>query len=295
MNDLLKFKPKFDSYLSRCKGVLPSAFSFVNIAAWSDFFRFEWVERDGCLCVFAHQDIGCFQYLPPLGPCTPEIVDFCFAHMRAVNKGSALTRMENVDPVLLETFDPARYIVEPRAHEYCYFRRDIADMRGPGYASPRWMWNHFRKRHAYTFEPFGSGDLDECRKLYQRWAAAKSGNVDDLYRHMLAENEIAHRRVMENAGALGVTGRVVRVNGTIAAYTFGYPVGAKMFCDVFEITDPDLKGLPTVIFREFCRDEEVAVYDFINVMDDFGMPRIGQTKMHFKPRFLWPSYTVRPR
>jgi len=82
---------------------------------------------------------------------------------------------------------------------------------------------------------------------------------------MLEENRGVHELVMRYYNQLGLIGRVVLVEGQVKAYSFGFPLGGNMFCVLFEITDLDIKGLPVYIFREFCRDEVLEQYQFINV------------------------------
>ncbi|PIW57995.1 MAG: hypothetical protein COW13_05670 [Candidatus Omnitrophica bacterium CG12_big_fil_rev_8_21_14_0_65_50_5] len=294
MHDLLSQKQLFDSYLKHQAGVQSSAFSFVNIFAWADFFRFEFKIIGGCLCVFAHQDIGCFQYLPPLGKdVTAEVIDECFRYMKDINRGSGLSRVEHVPQEMRALFDVKLYRSEARAPEYVYDRREIENMKGLALASQRWLWNHFTKHHVYTFEPYCADDLQECRDLYERWAQNRLvRHTDETYQEMMRENRVVHRRVLEAFRDLDVIVRVVKINGQIAGYTAGYPVSQNTFCDLFEITDLSFKGLPTAMFRRLCADADVARYDFINAMDDFGLPDVQRTKMSFKPRFLLPSYTV---
>ena len=135
--------------------------------------------------------------------------------------------------------------------------------------------------------------LKECLGLYRQWAdGRKLACSDDIYCHMLQENEGVHALVLRHYRKLGLTGRVVIVDGKIKAYSFGFPVTEDMFCILFEIADLDIKGLPVYVFREFCRDAALRKYKFINVMDDFEMEGVRQTKMSFHPCVLLPSYVV---
>ena len=63
---LLEQKALVESFLTQGPRPL-SGFSFVSVFAWCDFFDFEFKMIGKSLCVFAHQEEGCFLYLPPLG------------------------------------------------------------------------------------------------------------------------------------------------------------------------------------------------------------------------------------
>ena len=86
MSELLSQKKIFDQYLQRDNPQL-SSWAFVSIFGWQDFFRFEFKEIEGRLCVFAYYELGCFLYLPPLGGAlTQNVVQTVFDEMNAVNK-----------------------------------------------------------------------------------------------------------------------------------------------------------------------------------------------------------------
>jgi hypothetical protein len=95
-----------------------------------------------------------------------------------------------------------------------------------------------------------------------------------------------------NHDRLGMMARVVKVDGRIVAYTFGYPLTRRDFCVFAEITDRAFKGLPSFIFSEFCGDPEVVPFERVNVMDAFALPKLEQTKYSFRPIETLPVYTV---
>src|SRR5207245_3921922 len=116
--------------------------------------------------------------------------------------------------------------------------------------------------------------------------------VSDLAAHLAADAEHAHRHGITRAADLGLIGRVVEVEGRIAAYTFGYPLNATTFCILFEIADRNIKGLGAYIFREFCR--ELESYELIDTMDDSGLEGLRRAKLAYHPIRLVESYIVSP-
>lgn len=293
MSDLLSRQSWIESFFPEHRYNL-SAFSVVNLFAWEDFFHFEFVVMDECLCVFAHQEAGCFQYWPPLGQnVTREVILKCFAHMHGINGSSGLSRIENVPQELLEVFDPKDFRREKRADEYCYDRRALAELAGADYRSHRWACNHFTERHAWMFGALKPDHLSACAELYEIWAAHRlAHNPDEMFQAMIHENRDVHRKMLENAGRLNLTACGLFFDGRLAAYTAGYPLNERVFCDLLEVADPQIKGAAAVVFRELCRDEAVARYHIINAMDDFGLPNVQRTKMSYHPQSLIPSYTV---
>lgn len=134
----------------------------------------------------------------------------------------------------------------------------------------------------------------DCAALYQDWAQGRrpvyAGNAVAL--QMLEENAGVHQLALRHYQDLGLTGRVVTIDGKVRAYTFGYPLNAEIFCVLFEIADLSFSGLGVFIFREFCRDAALTPYKFINVMDDFELGNIERAKNSFRPAVLLPSYVI---
>ena len=294
--DFLSRQREIADWLSRRERVL-SASSFVNLFAWKDFFTFRIDEIDGNLCVFADQPVGTFLYWPPLGGTLSRVAaETCFARMREQNKGGSMSRIENVSRGDLIFFDPQRYASHLQGHEYVYYRKDIADLKGDDYKSKRHDINQLMRRTHLEYRPFMSSDFKGCAELFDRWLdKRRRQHEDETYRHMLQENRSVHRLLLQNTNALELLGRVVTVDDRIAGYTFGYPLSEYVFCDLLEVTDPAVTGLSAFLFREFCADEAVQGFTFVNAMDDFGMPNISQGKLSYRPAFLEPIYSVSER
>lgn len=294
---LLERKELIQQYLREAPGLL-SSFSFINIFAWQEFFQFEFEVIDGNLCVFARHDGGTFLYLPPLGKnISAKTIAACFERMAKANRVKGVARIENVHVHQLALFPPEEFSRYNKGCEYCYYRKDLVNLTGNSYKSKRSSYNHFVKNYRFQYLPYEDSMRGECAVLYKDWAESR--------RPVYAENRVALQMLEENAGVhqlalrhykeLGLTGRVVTIDGKIMAYTFGYPLNAQTFCVLFEIADLSFNGLGVFVFREFCRDAALTPYKFINVMDDFELENIHRTKLSFRPVALLPSYIIRPR
>jgi hypothetical protein len=285
---LLARKAELDGWFSRRKPVLSSR-SFVNVFIWTDVFDFDIEDFDGNKLVLARQHGAEFLYCPPLGEAiSPRAVEAAFARM----KGGA-ARIEAVSSDELAAFDEGRYRAHLQGEEYYYERARIAALAGNDHHSKRSDLNSFLRQHTPVFRSFVPSDAPACRDLFDRWLDKRRASYeDDIYRAMLVENRSVHRRMIDNAAALGVIGRVVELNGMIVGYTFGYPLNSETFCVALEVTEPGFKGLTTFIFREFCADAQVAPFKFINAMDDFGMPGVARAKRSWRPAHMENTYSI---
>lgn len=291
---LLERKELVQRYLREVPGQL-SSFSFINIFTWQDFFQFEFETIDGNLCVFARHEAGTFLYLPPLGKnVSPATIAKCFERMDKVNRNKGVSRVENVHAQQLPLFPAGEFSHYNKGYEYCYYRKDLANLTGNAYKSKRSSYNHFAKNYQFKYLPYEDSMREECAALYRDWADSRRPVYADnaVSLQMLEENAGVHRLALRHYKELGLTGRVVVIDGKVKAYTFGYPLNEQTFCVLFEIADLACNGLGVFIFREFCRDAALAPYKFINVMDDFELKNIQRTKDSYHPVILLPSYTV---
>lgn len=295
--NLLEQRNLIEQYLKENPQSL-SAFSFVSIFAWKDFLDYEILKLDGSLCIFAKDEAGTFMYLPPLGRnVKPATIDQCFELMHErnnpVGKAHGVSRIENVDAKRLNLFPEKKFKRTLKAYEYCYYRKDLVALKGNDYKSKRNDYNYFIKHYQPEYLPFSFNDKEECWALYDQWSAGrKKWPRDEAYLYMLEDNRQVQQTILKNYDVLELVGRVVRVKGKIAGYTLGYPLSENMFCVLFEIADLNFKGLSVYLFREFCNDPKLAGFPFVNAMDDFALENIQKTKLSFRPRILFPSYTL---
>ncbi len=293
MIELLAKKKLVEEYLQKTPEKL-SAFSFVSIFSWKDFFEFEFRVIKRNLCVFARNPVGVFLYLPPLGEnIDGDVVESCFDLMEKENKGNGVSRIENVSQSQLEIFDKKRFSFFKKGYEYCYFKNDLIQLKGNAYKSKRSDYNHFASHYGGSFDLFEDKMTAECLALYERWAEGRKKKYSsDIFHLMIEDNRSVHEVCMKHFKNLDLLGRVVKVNERIEAYSFGYKLNDETFCVLFEIANLSLKGISTFIFREFCRDPKLKDLRFINVMDDFELENVNKTKMSFHPVMLLPSYSV---
>ena len=290
---LLSRREEIESRLNFRRQTL-SGMSFIDLFLWQDFFDYRFEEIAGNLCVFASQPVGSFLYWPPLGKSLSlAAVEECFERMGALNNGSGLTRIERISKEDLASFSDSRFETKLQAEEYVYSRPNIVNLAGHAFKSKRHDIHLCLRSFHPEYRPFTTEDIPGCLDLFERWLDKRRGqHEDDLYRRLLEENRVVHRLAMDYADRLGLVGRVVLAEGKVVAYTFGYPLDDDVFCDLFEVTDPEIPGLPAFIFREFCADEALRAFPWINAMDDCGMPNMRRAKLSWRPVRLEPVYSV---
>ena len=186
--------------------------------------------------------------------------------MLETNRNPQIARIENVPqemlPFLLDqhlegrghSYPPDTVVVKET--EFLYETQALAQLKGNRYKSKRHAYNAFVARDPNAnLSRYSPADRAECLALYDTWQESRAAKCSDaIYRAMLEDSRCAHQIGLAHADALGLIGRVVKINGHIRGWTFGYPLNADTFCILFEVTDLEIKGLAQFIYREFARE-----------------------------------------
>lgn len=287
----LKDKKLFADFLELKTHYL-SSYAFVNIYIWKGLFEIYWMRVEDSLCAFFKDRIGCFLYLPPLSKVPrSEIIREVFIIMDTFNKNKDISRIENVEDKELSFYKKLGYEYKEKSGDYICQRMDLVNLRGNKFKSKRACFNYFTKHYEFEYLPFSLRQKESCLKLYVNWMKErKSQSQDLLYQGMLEDNLSSLEVLLDNYSCLDTIGRLVKVDGEIKAFTFGFKLNKDTFCILYEITDLSIKGLAQFIFREFCR--ELSGYRYINIMDDSGLANLKKTKLSYHPQRLIPSYII---
>ncbi len=312
-------RPLIDSILLRQNTML-SAYSFASHYIWRSHFTFHWGIICDQLCIFAKYDDYIYMPVPPISsenlhsnppfpPFTKEeerkspfekgglrgiflhLLTEVFNIMDGINHNKAVSRIENIDEAWIQSFTDAGFSIKPGESEFVYLRKDLSGLKGDPYKSKRAMCNFFEKHYRYSYEPFRTEYTVQCLELYNTWKEEKQKKEKDSYYNAIIEDSfLAHREVINNSEALGITGRVVIINDRVEGYIFGFERNKDIFYVLLEVTNPDIKGLAQFIFRQFCR--EMEGYTYINTLGDSGLENLRRVKLSYRPVKLAPSYIV---
>jgi uncharacterized protein len=277
-----------------------SCYAFGPHYVWRDLFTYSWITLAGRLCLFAENSDGMFMPLPPLGHGPLEAsIRQSFALMQQRNGGrTGVARIEGITEELKPELEALGYRVKPKDPDYLYRVEAVAALAGDRYKAQRNACNRFTGEHRFRVEPYRLVYREASLALYRRWAAQQEvrDDLDGVARHMLKDAAMAHAVGLSEAEALGLVGLVVFVEGSLCAYTLGYALprgnsgSETVFCVLFEIADRSIPGLAQFIFRESCRYAADHGYQWVNTMDDSGLPSLARSKQAYHPARLVPQY-----
>lgn len=283
-------KPIVERFLKRRPHEL-GAYAFENIALWQPLYTILLAQEEGALCVFFQDALGCFLYLPPLGDDSgARAAKSAYAVMRELNNGSRASRIENVEEADVPLLESAGFVCTLKTNEYVCSRHDMVSLGGNPYKSKRASVNQFLKTAHPTVEMIAARDHRECMALYDRWGAQRQSVArDNVYVGMLFDSRRCLDGLLGSMEKTAWTGRTVRVDGVLKAFTLGYPVSDRIFCVFFEVADLESKGCAQYVFQRFCAD---LGYEFINIMDDCGLPNLTRVKRSYRPVREAPNFTA---
>jgi Fe-S-cluster containining protein len=291
--------PRMTTALNRsgwCRDQSLAAYSPVYHYMWNGLLAYWWMELQGIFCLFAQSPDGWFMPLPPIGAGSIDApLSVAMGLLRRWNGDSPVSRVENVPSQLVPELERLGYRLTPKEPDYLYHATDLAALAGDRYKSQRALCNRFEREQSFEMDSYQVSDRQDCRALLGDWSRQKQAEGLEAFGVMLlADAAPAHEVIWSQASALRVTGRVVRTDGRLCAYTFGYWLTSATFCVLLEVTDRTLPGLAQYLFRETCRTAVAEGAEYINAMDDAGLPGLRASKQAYHPAMLIPNFVASP-
>ena len=278
--------PRLEKALDRSglRGTI-AAYSAPYHYLWNALLPYWWIELSGAFCLFVQSPDGWFMPLPPLreGSVEQPLHD-AFSLLRRWNGPSAVSRVENVPVALMPSMTAMGYISAPKDPDYVYSADALANLAGDRYKSQRALCNRAEREGPILVEPYHPRDRLECRRVFERWQAQKHAEARGSYADSLLEDSrSAHEVAWSHAAELNLAGAVIRAKGKLCGYTFGYWLDRKTWCVLLEVADRTIPGAAQYLFRESCRHALSNGAEFINTMDDSGLPGLRVSKEAYQP------------
>lgn len=264
--------------------------SFANLCSWHFLTESAYALLHGQLVIrFRHAE-GYHEYFPPLGGSDLRTV-IRTLEIQAQAEGTPLY-LRGVTPNVREQLEEAfpgkfAYHVDRNLCDYIYRRQELVELKGKNYQPKRNHINKFNKAYAHTYEPMTPANIDECLRFEADWCL----------RHGYTENETIRQErraltfALRHFEALGLTGGVLRVDGRMAAFTFGAPINKNTFGVHFEKADIAVDGAYSAINQLFAAHLPEQ-YLYLNREEDLGIPGLRQAKLSYHPCLLLEKATA---
>ena len=292
---LLEDLPRFTNALNRSApggAQLLAAHSAAYHYVWNGLLAYWWTELHGAFCLFIQSPDGWFMPLPPLKEGSIlNAIEEAFQLMRRWNGMTAVSRIENIPAALAAELEAVGYRMTPKDPDYLYRAADLASLAGNRFKSQRALCNRFERIGAVTTEPYHPRDRAECRALFHEWGQQKrTGGLDTFATLLLDDVLSAHEAAWAHGFELSLVGTILRHEGRIHAYTFGYWLNKDTWCVLLEVADRTIPGLAQYLFRDTCRRALSEGAEFINTLDDAGLSGLRLSKLAYHPMMQIQSF-----
>lgn len=185
-------------------------------------------------------------------------------------------KIESIVPGMFE------FTSDRNSFDYIYLRTDLAELKGKKYQSKRNHVNKFNKTYEnYEYLPITPELISECLKMEDEWCRAN--NCDE--QNGLDKEWKSINFALNHFNEIGLIGGVLRVNGKIAAFTYGMPINQTTFGIHVEKADTLIDGAYTVINQEFARHIPEQ-YIYLNREEDLGLEGLRKAKLSYQPALL---------
>lgn len=191
----------------------------------------------------------------------------------------------------VEEAAPHRYVFteNPEQYDYLYARRDLEELAGKKYHAKRNFITRFENEYAgrWRYEDITKENLGDVWVFQDKWCR-KNDCASNL---TLQEESTAIALFLYNLDALGAMGGLLRLDGSVVAFTVGSPIGRDTVDINIEKADYDVVGSYPMINWAFVRNR-CSSYAFVNREEDMGLPGLRKAKLSYHPREIIVKYTA---
>ncbi len=208
---------------------------------------------------------------PPPGPAGTKLLAELLAEYEYIRGFSERLLRENLDRLQeLKVWAAA----DRDNYDYLYDREDMAELAGKKFHKKRNLIHNFERtypeHHAEKFDSSHSAAAMTVLELWRRQVQIEGDYTEA-------------REAIELHTELGLTGKVVCINGTPAAFALGESLAnGSSFVIHVEKGNHDLKGIYQYIFRELVRGLPREIQT-VNREQDVGDPGLRQSKLTYRP------------
>lgn len=179
-------------------------------------------------------------------------------------------------------------------YDYFYETQTLADLRGSALQPKRNQINRFKKAYEnrWSYDPISPANFAEAVTCNNLWQHLHSEASDE---EAIVDETQALLTALDHFNCLHLFGGVLRVDGEVAAFSFGYRVTSDTVVVPFEKADHRIQGASQMInqlfAQTFCTDNGIR---YINREDDLGIAGLRKAKLSYRPAFFGKKFQALP-
>ncbi|MEG1587375.1 MAG: phosphatidylglycerol lysyltransferase domain-containing protein [Bacteroidales bacterium] len=269
--------------------------AFSNICSWSFLYETELAVVDGFLLFRFkgdHQGRRRTMYMYPLGHGDIRSVIDKMERDSLSHQGEPLMMLGvlNENKNDLERCFPGGFLFfsDRNYFDYVYLRTELAALKGKKHQTHRNHINRFKALYSYEYVPLTPDLVPECLMLESKWVDRQK---PDKNSYGLSAEQRSMHYALQNMDDLDIIGGVIKIDGRVAAFSFGSPVTENTFVTHVEKGDISFDGIYSIMNQEMAAHLPEQ-YIYINREEDLGLEGLRHAKLSYHPEFLLEKWAA---
>lgn len=277
---------------------LDSAFmaerNFAGLFLWCDHYKVKMCIEDDCLYLCSEQSDDSFIIFPPF---TKN--DFKHATIKLLNYAktkslpiliNSISAPQREKLTLCFGLDAFEFEENRAAMDYIYKAEDMMWLSGKKFSAKR---NHINKflslyDNRWIYEDMDAGKhFDEIINFQIEWAKRRGDATGEN-----TPETLSIKKALTYFDDLDLRGGILRVDGTMIAFTIGKKVSNLLFGVMYEKADISFEGSYAMINQQFAQHNFEGV-SFVNREEDLGLEGLRKAKLSYNPIELTVKYSAK--
>lgn len=279
----LSDKPTFDLYLTPFNP-RASELSFTNLYMWRRKYGFQYAVLEGFLWVLNISSTGKWYFSPPIGDYSRDprpSVEALRTFLAQQGRDLVIKKADKaVAEALTSLYTDSIAVLEMRPDfDYLYDFEALKTLKGNKLHKKRNHLNKFLKTYPdWRYEDLNGTNIPEVKLCLDRWCQLHDCSSDPD----LAQERTAIEDALAHWDALNFNGGLIRIGGTVEAFTFAEKLNTETTVIHIEKADPNIDGLYTAINQKYL-EHCSAPTSLVNREQDMGLPGLQKAKESYQP------------
>lgn len=255
---------------------------------------------NGFLFVRQHRKDFGLCYFMPIGVGNLPEAARCLLTSHAATCGGDLVLWGVADDMLSDfrsvskAFADAQLTPDRDWAEYIHKSENLLTLSGRRLQPKRNAVNQFLRSYGrYTYEPISPSNAEEVWEFQrQQLEADKALEKNASLPELPSEENRSIALALASWEEIGLTGGLIRIDGSVKAFAFGCPVSASTFDVMFESAERRYNGIFQALEQELIRCQ-LSNFPYINREEDLGIPGLRFAKQGLRPDILLMKHSTK--
>lgn len=262
-------------------------YCFTNLFIWDGIYKSQIGRYKDFLLLRTGTEPD-YHYLYPAGRGDKrEIIDLLIKDSASYGTKLCLIGLTNETKKELEELYPGKFKFNSirDSFDYIYESEKMISLSGKKLQPKRNHINYFLNNYNWTYEEFTPDKIDEVVSFNHEWCK----RTDCRQYETLMWESCAVEKCLSHYQELNLVGGILRVDGSIVAYTIGEAISSDTFIVHIEKAFSEFRGSYPMINREFA-SRHAQNFKFINREDDIGDDGLRKAKESYYPAFMLEKF-----